>query len=534
MKKIESQKKRNIAKKAAALVLAAGMTASLTSLGVSAAETIKTTSDIASYNVIAAGDFNNWGGFIRDYDVLRPYGNGVYGSTIYIDEVTEEMINHEWVCDGEDTGKCGIQFKIILDNNWAYQWGYYEASSDSTFGGTTNILVEGAKVGEPFAFHVEFDTNKVSPLALANPNSAAGSVEEGSYMFCDISYEVLDDFTNSGYLYQDDGTYLFQEYYGTAKDVKLTNYEKDTIIMKERVFENRKEIESIVLPEGFVNVSYCAFDSCSNLRSVKLPSTIKEIGNNAFNFCSSLKSITIPENVEKIGDYTFFGCKQLRSIYISGNTAVEGKNIFKGAANLVIYGEKNSSAETYANENGIPFVSSISAKEIVLGGKVVVNAKAAVGEGYRTYAVLYKKKSDTKWTVKQNFGENTLVSITPAKAVDYDICVKAKDANGVVCKKFFTLTVNAKLANTSVISSASIKKGSTFDVNCSAAGGKGRYKYAVLYKKAADKKWTEKQNYKENAKVTIKPYAATKYNVCVKVKDDTGTIVKKYFEAEVN
>ena len=33
--------------------------------------------------------------------------------------------------------------------------------------------------------------------------------------------------------------------------------------------------------------------------------------------------------------------------------------------------------------------------------------------------------------------------------------------------------------------------------------------------------------------LTVKPYKATGYNVCVKVKDSTGTIAKKYFEVNV-
>jgi len=41
------------------------------------------------------------------------------------------------------------------------------------------------------------------------------------------------------------------------------------------------------------------------------------------------------------------------------------------------------------------------------------------------------------------------------------------------------------------------------------------------------------QPYKANNKVKIKPQAAVKYDVCVKVKDAAGKIEKKYFELTV-
>ncbi len=70
-------------------------------------------------------------------------------------------------------------------------------------------------------------------------------------------------------------------------------------------------------------------------------------------------------------------------------------------------------------------------------------------------------------------------------------------------------------------------------VNCSATGGKGDYTYAVLYKQKSQSKWTTKQDFNDNADVSIKPAQATDYDICVKVKDKDGTIVKKYFTVTV-
>ncbi|MBQ5564759.1 MAG: hypothetical protein IIT39_15405, partial [Clostridia bacterium] len=85
--------------------------------------------------------------------------------------------------------------------------------------------------------------------------------------------------------------------------------------------------------------------------------------------------------------------------------------------------------------------STVASAQINLGSSVLVKASAKGGAGNYTYAVLYKKKTDTAWTIKQNFSKTSSVYIKPAKAVVYDICVKVKDSNRAISKKFFEVTV---------------------------------------------------------------------------------------------
>ena len=49
-----------------------------------------------------------------------------------------------------------------------------------------------------------------------------------------------------------------------------------------------------------------------------------------------------------------------------------------------------------------------------------------------------EEKMDTR-EVKANL--NAVVSIKPAQATDYDICIKVKDKDGTISKKYFTVTV---------------------------------------------------------------------------------------------
>ena len=86
--------------------------------------------------------------------------------------------------------------------------------------------------------------------------------------------------------------------------------------------------------------------------------------------------------------------------------------------------------------------SVISSAQITLGSMVSVKASATGGAGNYTYAVYYKKKSDSKWTVKKKKKKNTAVSIKPVKATAYDICVKVKDKSNAIVKSYLAVTVS--------------------------------------------------------------------------------------------
>ena len=189
---------------------------------------------------------------------------------------------------------------------------------------------------------------------------------------------------------------------------------------------------------------------------------------------------------------------------------------------------------TVSVTNQLKNISTISKMEINLGDTVKVTAKASGGTGSYQYNVLYKQKSQSKWTTAQAYQVNADVSFKPAKATEYDVCVKVKDSKGTEVKKYFTVKVNDNtLTNISTISAENIALGDTVTVNAKATGSTGFYLYAVYYKKASDTKWVTKQDFKSNSIVTIKPSQATTYDICVKIKDDQKTIVKKYFTVNV-
>lgn len=89
------------------------------------------------------------------------------------------------------------------------------------------------------------------------------------------------------------------------------------------------------------------------------------------------------------------------------------------------------------------------------------------------------------------------------------------------------------LENLCTISAKTIRLGESVTVTSGAKGGKGGYTYAVFYKKADAPKWVAAHRYTADPETTIKPHYAAAYKICVKVKDDAETIVKKFFHVTV-
>ena len=178
-------------------------------------------------------------------------------------------------------------------------------------------------------------------------------------------------------------------------------------------------------------------------------------------------------------------------------------------------------------------VSYMSSENFKQGDTVKMTCKATGGTGFYQYAVYFKKTTDTKWTELQKYNANVIVDFKPSEMTDYNVCIKVKDSNGAENKKYFVLKFGITLLNTSSIDKTSIQLGERVNITASAKGGTGKYTYAVFYKKTYDKSWVTKQNFSANSNTSVKPSKAAAYQICVKVKDSSNTITKKYFNINV-
>jgi hypothetical protein len=106
----------------------------------------------------------------------------------------------------------------------------------------------------------------------------------------------------------------------------------------------------------------------------------------SFAYCNSLTSVVIPNSVTSIGYGAFYECFSLTSVVIPRSVTSIGENAFYGCYNLTVKGYKNSYAQTYAGQKGIPFeefpVNTLA--DINSDGRVDVRDYAKLIQNYKT------------------------------------------------------------------------------------------------------------------------------------------------------
>lgn len=99
-------------------------------------------------------------------------------------------------------------------------------------------------------------------------------------------------------------------------------------------FKNCAVLETIVLPDGLVNIDSGAFENCFSLKSIEIPSSVTYIGKEAFQECKALETIVLHEGLTKIGNSTFENCSALKNIEIPSSVTSIGSWAFKNCAAL--------------------------------------------------------------------------------------------------------------------------------------------------------------------------------------------------------
>lgn len=135
----------------------------------------------------------------------------------------------------------------------------------------------------------------------------------------------------------------------------------DTLGIAEEAFLDCS-LKSVTIPDSVTIIDAAAFAYSSSITSVTIGNSVTEIGRSAFKYCSKLTSLTIGSSVKTIKHDAFFGCKNLKSVTIPESVTTIGDRAFgyddEGIIDsFIIYGNKGSEAERYANDNGITFKS---------------------------------------------------------------------------------------------------------------------------------------------------------------------------------
>lgn len=137
--------------------------------------------------------------------------------------------------------------------------------------------------------------------------------------------------TEDGFSYEiKDGKVTITAYTGDGNEVVIPDTIEDCPVtaIGSMVFENKKSIVSVTIPDTVTNIGMYAFSNCTGLSDITIPRGVTSIGMGAFKCCDKLKSIIIPDSVTVIGDYAFDDCDDLTSVEIPPSVTTIGTHAF--------------------------------------------------------------------------------------------------------------------------------------------------------------------------------------------------------------
>ncbi len=205
-----------------------------------------------------------------------------------------------------------------------------------------------------------FSGHEISNISIP---ASVTKIEDSAFTSCSsLSYINVDSSNQyfssvNGVLFSKDITILYKYPPRKGNIVPDTTYvipESVTSIGNEAF--SQCWLTSITLPEGLIAIGNNAFESCFRLTNITFPESLTSIGDKAFYSCD-LTNVSIPKNVSYIGKEAFSWCSDLTSATILNPDVTIGSKAFYRCSDLTIYGYIGSTAETYANENSIPFVA---------------------------------------------------------------------------------------------------------------------------------------------------------------------------------
>ena len=356
--------------------------------------------------------------------------------------------------------------------------------------------------------------------------SGVTSIDEEAFDGCPNLKTVIVSDENTVYsaensiLYNKAKTEIKDVLEGISGNVKISNKVEE---IKNSQFWGRSELKGITLPDGLKRIGYNALRGCTGLMGIAIPDSVQEIDPGAFKECSGLRNVSLGRGVKHLYA-SFTDSISLTNIVIPPEVTemdqyavgyyydsfLDKEVKIKG---FIIYGEKGSTAEKFANQYGFTFVSksfsggtssdaqnyntiTASNKTMTVSASRArtwtINAKAKGGAklSYKSSNAKVKVSSTGKVTIPKKFAGTVKITITASATKAY--AKTSKVITLTVKKAANPMKVTTK--NQKIKASAIKKKAKTFTIKVTKAQGKVTYKSsASKYIKVA-----------KNGKVTIR------------------------------
>lgn len=226
----------------------------------------------------------------------------------------------------------------------------------------------------------------------------------------------------------------------------------------------RKEISTLILPDGLTRVGDLAFYECSALRAVRLPDSVQEvgwfsfgkctglilldlgnrlrvIGNSAFRECSSLTSVRLPNSLITLSFQAFYRCESLTEITIPASVTDMGMTTFAYCYDLV-------RATVLAPVDKLPdwtFYGCEKLTDVVLPASVTGVNKYAFYDCKNLNSVEYSGSAANGKQIKEDIvrdleGKGAMISVTASETPPSTTSTVIKEDGGDIVAETITAT----------------------------------------------------------------------------------------------
>ena len=183
-----------------------------------------------------------------------------------------------------------------------------------------SVVIEG-DIGKIYSNTFE-NCNALESVELKRDVSSIG--ERAFYGCSSLSSVELNDGLTSI------GKYCFA-YCKSLKSVKIPS---GITTINNETFYSCSVLENVEIPDSVTSIGSEAFAYCKSLESITLPRKLQSIGMEVFSCCTALKSIEIPDSVTLMESDTFSGCKSLESVKIGKGITEIRQDVFYGCTSL--------------------------------------------------------------------------------------------------------------------------------------------------------------------------------------------------------
>lgn len=222
-------------------------------------------------------------------------------------------------------------------------------------------------------------------------------------------------------------------------------------INNNRIVSYEGNEKSIIIPVGITRIGTGAFKG-KNVEQIIFEdeASLKSIDDEAFADCKELKSMLIPNGVVQIGDRAFSGCTALQYVRIPSSVLLVGEDVLFGhSSDLVIIGEKGTEAETIASKYRITLQSdeqcavkavqatekgksSVETRSFEILGETITCSNTLRNQKYDKYLEKYPLKREEEKTRAELKTVQNKISKTQTKTSEQEIVSVLKRVFGVI------------------------------------------------------------------------------------------------------